>query len=45
MMLDWNAYRQQLLAGTGEIGRMSPDIVRGYRQLSEAGAKSRALPA
>jgi AhpD family alkylhydroperoxidase len=45
MMLDWNAYRQQLLAGTGEIGRMSPDIVRGYRQLSEAGAKTAKLDA
>lgn len=30
-MLDWNAYRQELLAGTGEIARMSPDIARGYR--------------
>jgi AhpD family alkylhydroperoxidase len=45
MMLDWNAYRQQLLAGTGEMGRMSPDIVRGYRQLSEAGAKTGKLDA
>ena len=43
MMLDWNEYRQQLLAGTAEIGRMSPEIIRGYRQLSEAGAKTGKL--
>lgn len=29
MMLDWNGYRQQVAAGVGEIGRISPDTVRG----------------
>lgn len=39
MMLDWNLYQQQLLAGIGEIGKLSPGTVRGYAELSEAGNK------
>ena len=29
-MHDWNAYRQQISAGVGELGKLSPDTVRGY---------------
>ena len=29
--LDRNAYRKQVLAGVGDIARMSPDIVKGYQ--------------
>jgi hypothetical protein len=36
MMLDWNTYRKQLADRLGEIGKASPDIVRGYAQLSHA---------
>ena len=43
MMFDWNAYRQQLLAGIGQLGRLSPDTIRGYRELSEAGSKTAKL--
>jgi AhpD family alkylhydroperoxidase len=42
-MLDWNAYRQQLVAGVGGLGRLNPDIVRGYTTLSRAGQKARHL--
>jgi AhpD family alkylhydroperoxidase len=45
MMLDWNEYRHQVAAGVGEIGRLSPDIVRGYVGLSTAGAKKDLLGA
>src|SRR5260370_41738600 len=45
MMFDWNTYQQQLLAGIGQIGKISPDIVRGYRELSEAGSKTGKLDA
>jgi AhpD family alkylhydroperoxidase len=45
MMIDWNAYQQQVGATIGEIGKLSPDIVRGYRQLSDAGAKTSHLDA
>jgi AhpD family alkylhydroperoxidase len=45
MMLDWNEYRRQLAAGVGEIGRLSPDIVRGYMALSASGGKKDLLGA
>src|SRR4030081_193321 len=45
MMLDWNAYQQQLLAAIGQIGKISPDTVRGYREISDAGNKTGKLDA
>jgi AhpD family alkylhydroperoxidase len=39
-MLDWNTYRQQLLAGVGGFGKVNPDIVKGYATLSRAGQKA-----
>jgi AhpD family alkylhydroperoxidase len=39
-MMDWNGYRGQVAAGVGEVGKLSPDTVRGYAQLSGAGAKT-----
>jgi AhpD family alkylhydroperoxidase len=43
MMLDWNGYLKQLMSTIGEIGTASPDIVRGYRALSDAGQKTGKL--
>jgi AhpD family alkylhydroperoxidase len=45
MMLDWNDYQQQVLAMVGDIGRMSPGTVRGYRELSDAGSRQDLLGA
>lgn len=45
MMLEWNTYRKQLLTTIGEIGKTSPEIVRGYTGLSGAGAKTGTLDA
>jgi len=39
-MLDWNTYRQQLLAGVGGLGKLNPDIIKGYTTLSRAGQKA-----
>jgi hypothetical protein len=39
-MLDWNTYRQQLVAGVGSFGKLNPDIVKGYTTLSRAGQKA-----
>jgi AhpD family alkylhydroperoxidase len=39
-MLDWNTYRQQLVAGVGGFGKLNPDTVRGYATLSRAGQKA-----
>jgi AhpD family alkylhydroperoxidase len=45
MMLDWNAYQQQLMTNIGQIGKISPDTVRGYKQLGDAGNKTAKLDA
>jgi AhpD family alkylhydroperoxidase len=45
MMLDWNQYRTELLATIAELGRTSPEMVRGYRGLSDAGVKTTLLGA
>lgn len=45
MMLDWNDYHRQVLATLAQLGRLSPDTLRGYRALSEAGAKTQQLDA
>ena len=44
-MLDWNEYHKEVLAGVGEIGRMSPDIVKGYQTLGGAAGKTNLLGA
>ena len=44
-MHDWNAYRQQISAGVGELGKLSSDTVRGYVTLGGAGAKTSRLDA
>jgi alkylhydroperoxidase/carboxymuconolactone decarboxylase family protein YurZ len=43
MILNWNEYMQQLATRIGEVGRTSPEIVRGYRALSDAGQKTDVL--
>ncbi len=45
MMLDWNDYRKQLAAGVADMAKLSPDTVRGYAQISGAGAKTAHLDA
>ena len=32
-MIDWDTYRGQLIAGVGELGKLSPDTIKGYSQL------------
>ena len=44
-MLDWNEYRKQILSRVGEIGKLSPDTVKGYAALGGAGAKTGHLDA
>ena len=45
MMLDWDVYRQELLKRIGDLGRLSPATLRGYRELSDAGSKTARLDA
>jgi Carboxymuconolactone decarboxylase family len=44
-MLDWNPYQKQQLTNIGQIGKISPDTVRGYQQLSGARNKRAKLDA
>ena len=44
-MLDWNGYRNELGTRIGELGKLSPDTVRGYSTLSAAGSKTNHLDA
>lgn len=44
-MLDWLQYRKELTGRIGELGKLSPDTVRGYQALSGAGAKTSQLDA
>ena len=44
-MLDWNGYRNELGTRIGELGKLSPDTVRGYSTLSAAGSKTSHLDA
>jgi AhpD family alkylhydroperoxidase len=45
MMLDWDGYRQELLTRIGDLGRLTPGTVRGYRELGDAGTKTAHLDA
>ncbi len=44
-MMDWNAYRQQVIAGVGDLAQLSPDTVKGYGALGAAGRKTGHLEA
>jgi AhpD family alkylhydroperoxidase len=44
-MLNWNDYRNQILARVGEISKLSPDTVKGYVALGGAGTKTEHLDA
>lgn len=45
MMVDWNGYHKQIGGRLGELMKLSPDTVRGYRMLSDANAKEGHLDA
>jgi len=45
MMFDWNAYQAQIQKTLAELARVSPDILRVYRLLGDAGAKTGHLDA
>jgi AhpD family alkylhydroperoxidase len=44
-MLDWNEYRRELKGRIGEMGKLSPDTLKGYMTLSGAGAQTGHLDA
>lgn len=44
-MLDWPQYRRQLGDGVKDLAKLSPDTVKGYLALSNAGAQTNKLDA
>lgn len=44
-MLDWNEYRKQIAMTIGEMGRLSPDLVKGYRTIATSHATKGTLDA
>ena len=45
MMLDWNAYRNQINSAVKEMATVNADIVKAYAGLSQANAKSTRIDA
>lgn len=45
MMLNWNEYHKEIGSRLGELMKLSPDTLRGYRTLSDANAKTSRLGA
>jgi AhpD family alkylhydroperoxidase len=45
MMMNWNEYRAQLLGRVGELGKLSPDTVKGLVTLDHAGDRTNHLGA
>ncbi len=45
MMLDWNAYRDQIAASVKEMSATNPEIVKAYSAFHHANAKSTHLDA
>ena len=42
-MIDWDNYRQQVISGVSGIAKLSPDTVKGYAQLGQAGSSTNVL--
>jgi len=44
-MLDWVNYQKELQTRVAQVGRLSPETLKGYMALSQAGAKTDQLDA
>lgn len=42
-MLDWNDYRTELMTRIGDLGKESPETLKGYQQLAGAAQKTNLL--
>ena len=43
MVMDWNQYHKEIGGRVGELGKLSPDTLRGYQTLSAANSKATKL--
>lgn len=44
-MLNWNEYRKELMTRIGDLAKLSPDTLTGYKTLASTGAKTGHLDA
>lgn len=44
-MMNWNAYRNELMGRVGDLAALTPDTVKGYQIATGAGAKTNHLDA
>ena len=44
-MMDWNLYRQQVVAGVNSLAKLTPETIKGYGAMGAAGAKTGNLDA
>ena len=44
-MMDWNQYRQQVVAGVGGLAKLTAETIKGYGTMGAAGAKTGHLDA
>ncbi|MCE4225728.1 carboxymuconolactone decarboxylase family protein [Methylobacterium sp. C25] len=44
-MNDWSAYRSDLTKTLGQVGRINPDVLKGYTQISNAAPAEPTLDA
>src|SRR5438105_15139409 len=43
MVMDWNQYHKEIGGRVGELGKLSPDTLRGYQTLSAANSATTKL--
>ena len=43
MVMDWNQYHKEIGGRVGELGKFSPDTLRGYQTLNAANSKTTKL--
>ena len=44
-MMDWNLYRQQVVAGVNGLAKLTPETIKGYGAMDAAGGKTGHLDA
>lgn len=44
-MLDWNEYRSEVMERVGELGKLTPETLKGVMALGNAGNKTNLLGA
>ncbi|MDQ2801720.1 MAG: carboxymuconolactone decarboxylase family protein [Pseudomonadota bacterium] len=44
-MMDWNRYREQIMATAGQLAEQQPEVMKGFAALDEGASKTKHLDA